>query len=82
MFDPYALKEYAVSYRYDGKTGSLFITDAYTEYDALMQFFSKVGAAATFHITDVNIGLYEDGRIITQALKDVMECPEVTKDEN
>ena len=36
-----------------------------------MQFFTEVGAAATFHITDVNIGLYEDGRIITQALKDV-----------
>lgn len=73
MFDPNALKEYAVSYRYDGKTGSLFITDAYTEYDALMQFFSGVGAAATFHITDVEIGLWEDGRIITQALKDIQD---------
>lgn len=70
MFDPNVLKEYAVSYRYDGNTGNLFITDACTEYDALMQFFTKAGAAATFHITDVNIGLYEDGRIITQALKD------------
>ena len=74
MFDPNVLKEYAVSYRYDGNTGNLFITDACTEYDALMQFFTKVGAAATFHITDVNIGLYEDGRIITQALKDVQEA--------
>lgn len=73
MFDPNILKEYAVSYRYGGKTGSLFITDAYTEYDALMQFFSEVGAAATFHITDVNIGLWEDGRIIAQALKDIQD---------
>lgn len=68
------IKEYAVSYRYDGKTGSLFITDACTEYDALMQFFSEVGAAAIFHITDVEVGLWEDGRIITQALKDIQEA--------
>lgn len=73
MFDPNVLKEYAVSYRYDGETGSLFITDAYTEYDTLTQFFSKVGAAATFHITDVEIGLWEDGRIISQALKDIQD---------
>lgn len=74
MFNPYTLKEYAVSYRYDGKTGSLFITDACTEYDALMQFFNEVGAAATFHITDIEVGLWEDGRIISQALKDVQEA--------
>lgn len=73
MFDPNVLKKYAVSYRYDGNIGKLFITDACTEYDALMQFFTEVGAAATFHITDVNIGLYEDDQIITQASKDIQE---------
>lgn len=73
MFDLNVLKKYAVSYRYDGNIGKLFITDACTEYDALMQFFTKAGAAATFHITDVNIGLYEDDQIITQASKDIQE---------
>lgn len=69
-FDPTTIKEYAISYRYDGNTGNLFITDAFNERDALLEFFKETGPAAAFHTTDINIGLYKDGRIIPQAMID------------